>query len=99
MSAYPTIPSSVATLEQELVRLIMAFQEVNPRVAILEDLNNTQLIGQWQIKQTPAGDTIFVGRVSITMDRAKLQDTTSKPWMKAIEVPGSAVVPTGYTTN
>ncbi len=99
MSAYPEKPSSIATLEQELVRLMMAFQEVNPKIAILEDLNNTQLIGQWQLKQTPGGDTIFVGRVTIAMNRSALQDTTTKPWMKAIEVPGSAVVPTGYTTN
>ena len=99
MSAYPQVPSQVATLEQELVRLMMAFQEVNPKVAILEDLNNTQLIGQWQIKQTPAGDTIFVGRVTIALNRSNLTDTSTKPWMKAIEVPGSAVVPVGYTQN
>lgn len=99
MSAYPAKPSAVATLEQELVRLILAFQEVNPKTALLEDLNNTQLIAQWQIKQTPGGDTIFVGRASILLDRSNLIDTTSKPWIKAIEVPGGALVPASYISN
>lgn len=99
MTAYPAKPSQVATLEQELVRLILAFQEVNPKTALLEDVNNAQLIAQWQIKQAPGGETIFIGRVSITLDRAALTDTTSKPWIKAEEVPGGAVVPSGYLSN
>ncbi len=99
MSAYPAKPSAVATLEQELVRLLVAFQEVNPRVAILEDLNNTQLVAQWQIKQTPGGDLIFVGRCTIAINGAALTDTSSKPWMKALEVPGSALVPSGFLSN
>jgi hypothetical protein len=99
MSSYPSKPSAVATLEQELVRLILAFQEVNPKIAILEDLNNTQTIAQWQIKQTPGGDIVFIGRVTIALNGPALIDTTSKPWMKAHEVPGSALVPSGYLSN
>ncbi|MBW4471016.1 MAG: hypothetical protein KME45_11525 [Stenomitos rutilans HA7619-LM2] len=99
MSAYPTKPSQVATLEQELVRLILAYQDCNPRTAMLEDLNNNQLSAQWQIKQTPAGDTIFVGRCTIVLDRTNLTDTSSKPWIKALETPGGAVVPSGYLSN
>lgn len=99
MSEYPTKPSSVATLEQELVRLLLAYQEVNPKTAILEDLNNSQTIAQWNVKQTPAGDTIFIGRATIVLNRAGLTDTSTKPWMKAVEAPGGAVVPTSYTSN
>lgn len=99
MSAYPVKPSSVATLEQEIIRLMLAFQECNPKTAILEDVNISELVGQWNVKQTPAGDTVFIGRCSILMNRAGLTDTSSKPWMKAIETPSGAVVPTSYTTN
>lgn len=99
MSAYPEKPSSVATIEQELVRLLLAYQEVNPKVAMLEDLNNTQLVAQWQVKQTPGGDTIFVGRATVLLNRSALIDTSSKPWMKALEVPGGALVPSGYISN
>lgn len=99
MTAYPAKPSQVATLEQELVRLLLAYQEVNPRTSMLEDLNNSQVSAQWQIKQTPGGDTIFVGRATILLDRSNLTDTSSKPWMKALETPGGAVVPSGYLSN
>lgn len=99
MSTYPAKPSAVATLEQELVRLLLAYQEVNPKTAVLENLNDTQLIAQWQIKQAPTGETYFIGRATIQLDRSNLTDTSSKPWIKALEVAGSAVVPNSYTTN
>ena len=100
MTAYNStnIPSSINTLEKEIVRLIMAFRDCNPKTSILEEQNFTQSVAQWEIKISPEGKIIFVGRAVIELNSATI-NTGVKLWTNAIEVPGSAVLPTAYTAN
>lgn len=97
MSAYPVKPSYVATLESELLRLLLAYQEVNPKTILNEDVNTPEPVGQWWIRQTPAGQVVFIGRCTIILNRETL-NTDAKLWRSASEMPGGAVVPSQYTT-
>ena len=98
MSALPTRPSTVATTEQEIMRLSMYYRDINPKVLWLEEANFTMPIASWDWKPSPEGKLLFVARMIIEVDSALLV-TGVKPWMAAKEVAGSAVL-TGnsYTT-
>ena len=91
MSALPTRPSAIATTEQELMRLIMYYRDVNPRTLWLEEANFTMPVGSWDWKPNPEGRILFVGRVIVEVDSALLSSGV-KPWMASKEVSGSAVL-------
>ncbi|PSB18431.1 hypothetical protein C7B65_15160 [Phormidesmis priestleyi ULC007] len=98
MSALPTKPSAIATTEQELMRLMMYYRDVNPRINWLEEANFTMPIASWDWKPNPEGRILFVARAIIEVDSALLTSGI-KPWMAAKEVPGSAnLTGNAYTT-
>ena len=98
VSALPTRPSAIATTEQELMRLLMYYRDVNPRTNWLEEANFTQPIASWDWKPNPEGRILFVGRVIIEVDSALLTSGI-KPWMAAKESVGSGSLSgNAYTT-
>ncbi len=91
MSALPTRPAAIATTEQDLMRLIMYYRDVNPRTLWLEETNFTMPVCSWDWKPNPEGRILFVGRAIIEVDSALLSSGV-KPWMTAKEVAGSGVL-------
>ena len=98
MSLLPAKPSAIATTEQDLMRLLMYYRDVNPRTLWLEEVNFTMPVCSWDWKPNPEGRLLFVGRAIIEVDSALLTSGV-KPWMATKEVSGSATL-TGnaYTT-
>jgi hypothetical protein len=100
MTAYNSAncPSSINTLEKDIIRQIMALRDCNPKTAVLEELNFTQSIAQWELKQNPEGRILWVGRAIIEINATTLS-SGGKLWTNAIEVAGAANYPAAYSTN
>jgi hypothetical protein len=98
MSAYPTKPGTVTTLEMEMIRLMMFGRDILPKANVLEEANFVQPHFTWDFKPNPEGYLYFVGRCIIPVSSVTLA-TGVKPWLAATEIPGAAVLAgTAYTS-
>lgn len=97
MTAVGNRPSALATLEQDVVRQIMAFKEANPKNTFREEGDVVSKVCLWNLKINDLGEYYFVGRVLVPVAPLIDGNTPQKLFMRAIELPqSSSAYPPGY---
>lgn len=96
MTAIGTRPSGIVTLEQELVRLQLAYFFSSPRNTIAEELNLNTPWAVFDVKPNPEGRVLFVSRTVVELTPL-VDENVVKLFMRAKEtVGGTANLPLGF---
>lgn len=97
MTAVGTRPAGVSTLEQDIIRQIMAFKEANPQTNFREEGDIVSKACLWNLRINDLGEYYFVGRVLIPTTPLIDADPVKKLFMRAKEYPsGLSAYPAGY---
>jgi hypothetical protein len=99
MTAVGTRPTGISTLEQDIIRQIMAYKEANPRNTYREEGDIVAKVALWNLKINDLGEYYFVGRVLVPVSPLVDGLAVKKLFMRAIEIPqGASAYPAGYDT-